>query len=181
MIEIAADAGVAVAFSRELAGLRVVGATRWLSPRLALIHLSLACDTDDQLWFTFFHQAAHLLLHGKKQVYLEGAAPVIPGAPPARPGVDRGGDAEEIAADELASSFLVPEAVLEKLKPLCASRRISEMILRTYAGELHIAPSIIVSRLQQLGWMPESWLNELKRPLGWAPPGTESEARVYKW
>ena len=31
-----------IAFSREVGGLTVVGATRWLSPRLALIHLSLA-------------------------------------------------------------------------------------------------------------------------------------------
>ena len=172
MIELAAGAGVAVAFSRELEGLPVVGATRWLSPRLALIHLSLACDTDDQLWFTFFHQAGHLLLHGKKQVYLEGAPPLA---------ADRGGDAEEIAADEFASSFLIPDAVLDKLKPFCDGRRISETIVRTFAAELAIAPGIVVARLQQLGWLPDSWLNDLKRRLQWAPPGTLSEARVYKW
>ncbi len=67
LIEIAAGAGVAVAFSPGLAGAPVVGATRWLSPRLALIQLSLACETEDQLWFTYFHQMYHLLFHGKKQ------------------------------------------------------------------------------------------------------------------
>ncbi|MCP3960888.1 MAG: HigA family addiction module antidote protein [bacterium] len=188
MIELAAGAGVAVAYSRELEGLPVAGATRWLSPRLALIHLSLARETDDQLWFGFFHQAAHLLLHGKKQVYLEGIAPAtsgaplapaMSGAPLARPGADRGGDAEELAADEFAASFLIPEATLEKLKPFCEGRRISETIVRTFAAELRIAPGIVVGRLQQLGWIPDSWLNDLKWPLGWAPPGTEADPQVY--
>ncbi len=179
MIELAADAGVAVAFSRELEGLPVAGATRWLWPRRALIHLSLACETDDQLWYTFFHQAAHLLLHGKKQVFLEGAVRAAAGAPPAPIGSDRGGDEEELAADEFATGFLVPEATLGKLKPFCDSRRISETILRTFAAELHVAPGIVVSRLQQLGWLPETWFNDLKWPLGWAPPGTEADPDVY--
>lgn len=169
MIELAAVAGVAVAFSRELEGLPVAGATRWLSPRLALIHLSLARETDDQLWFGFFHQAAHLLLHGKKQVYLEGIAPV---------GIERK-DSEETAADEFAASFLVPEATLGKLEPLCEGRRISETIVRTFAAELRIAPGIVVGRLQQLGWIPDSWLNSLKWPLSWEPPGAEADPQGY--
>ena len=65
------NAGVAVAFVPELPRTRVCGATRWLSPTKALIQLSLRYKTDDQLWFTFFHEAAHILLHSKKTIFVE--------------------------------------------------------------------------------------------------------------
>ncbi len=62
--------GVAVVFVPELRRLPVWGATRWLSPGRALIQLSLRYKTDDHLWFTFFHEAAHILLHNKRDVFV---------------------------------------------------------------------------------------------------------------
>ncbi|MBL8419274.1 MAG: hypothetical protein JNK92_01440, partial [Dechloromonas sp.] len=56
----------------ELPKTEVSGATRWLSPDKALIQLSLRYKSDDQLWFSFFHEVGHLLLHGKKEVFIEG-------------------------------------------------------------------------------------------------------------
>ncbi len=175
MIELAAGAGVAVTWARELGDFQVAGLTRWLSPRKALIHLSLAGTTDHQLWFTFFHQAAHLLLHGKKQVYLEGTARggALRGA--ARPSADP----EEAAADDFATNLLFPKGRIEKLKPFCDSRRISDMIVRSFAAEIGIAPGIVVGHLQRLGWLPETWLNDLKGKLEWAPPGTQADPQVY--
>jgi HTH-type transcriptional regulator / antitoxin HigA len=72
MIDLCAAAGVAVAFIPELKGCRACGVTRWLTPEKALIQLSLRYKTDDHLWFTFFHEIGHVLLHGKKEVFLEG-------------------------------------------------------------------------------------------------------------
>ncbi len=169
MIELAAEAGVAVTWARELGDFQVAGLTRWLAPRKALIHLSLAGTTDHQLWLTFFHQAAHLLFHGKKQVYLEGAAR---GTAPSQ-------DGEEDAADDFATNFLIPRGTIDKLKPFCDGRRISDMILRSFAAEIGIAPGVVVGRLQQLGWIPPSWCNHLKHHLSWAPPGTEADPQVY--
>lgn len=58
-----AAAGVAVVFTKEIQGASVSGATRWLTKDKALIQLSLKYKTDDQLLFTFFHEAGHILLH----------------------------------------------------------------------------------------------------------------------
>ncbi len=66
-----AAVGVAVVLVPELPGTRVSGATRWLTPGKALIQLSLRYKSDDQLWFTFFHEAAHVLLHGKRDLFIE--------------------------------------------------------------------------------------------------------------
>ncbi len=170
MIELAAEAGVAVTWARELGDFNVAGLTRWLAPRKVLIHLSLAGTTDHQLWLTFFHQAAHILLHGKKQVYLEGAS---------RGAAGPSTDEEEAAADDFATHFLIPRGTIDKLKPFCDRRRISDMILRSFAAEIGIAPGIVVGHLQQLGWLPASWCNHLKHHLEWAPPGTEADPQVY--
>ncbi len=72
MIALSIRFGVALAWARELPGLRVAGASRWLSPKSALIQLSLLHATDADLMFTFFHEAAHILLHGRKQLFVEG-------------------------------------------------------------------------------------------------------------
>jgi HTH-type transcriptional regulator/antitoxin HigA len=38
----------------------------------ALILLGLDCKSDAQLWVTVFHEAAHLWLHGKREVFIDG-------------------------------------------------------------------------------------------------------------
>ena len=50
----------------------VSGATRWVGSDKAIIQLSLRYKTNDHLWFTFFHEAGHILLHGKKELFIEG-------------------------------------------------------------------------------------------------------------
>lgn len=143
-----AAAGVAVVFVRELPKCRVHGATRWISPSRALIQLSPRYRTDDHLWFTFFHEAAHILLHGKRLIFIEaGVASTAP---------------EEEEADRFASDFLIPPQALERLRRPARERRLSEAQVRSIAQELGIAPGIVVGRLQHEGWLPHSHLNRLK-------------------
>ena len=61
MTEICSVAGVSVVFIPDLPRSGASGAARWLSPSKALIQLSLRYKRDDQLWFSFYHEAAHIL------------------------------------------------------------------------------------------------------------------------
>lgn len=70
LIALCAKAGVAVVFVPELPHTGISGATRWLNKEKALIQLSLRYKSNDHLWFTFFHEAGHILKHGK-DVFLE--------------------------------------------------------------------------------------------------------------
>ena len=54
-------------------------------------------------------------------------------------------------------------------------------MVRTAAAEQWVAPGVLVSRLQQLGWLPDNWFDDLKRPLEWPQPGPRSEVWAYKW
>jgi hypothetical protein len=93
---LAGAAGVAVVFVPAPPGCRVSGATQWLSPDRALIALSLRHKTNDHLWFTLFHEAGHILKHGKKATFVDGLD-----------GVDEEHEAE---ADRFAADQLIPPA-----------------------------------------------------------------------
>ena len=71
MIELCRDSGVALVFVPELKGTHISGAAEWLSSQKALIIMSLRYKSNDHFWFTFFHEAAHILLHSKKEVYID--------------------------------------------------------------------------------------------------------------
>jgi len=146
-----AEAGVAVAFVRELPRLRTSGATRWLSPTKALIQLSLRYKTDDQLWFTFFHEAAHILLHGKRDLFLEG---------------DGEKTAKEEEADRFAADKLIPPGAYRSF--VAGPKVSSTAAITRFAGKMGIAPGIVVGRLQHDGQVQHTHFNGLKRRLMWA-------------
>ncbi len=62
LIKLMRGVGVAVAFVPELPKTRAQGAARWITPSKALIQLSCRHKRNDILWFSFFHEAGHLLL-----------------------------------------------------------------------------------------------------------------------
>jgi plasmid maintenance system antidote protein VapI len=66
--EICLKAGVKVVYTPPINKAPISGAARWLNDT-PLIQLST--HNTDSFWFTFFHEAGHILLHGKKDVFLE--------------------------------------------------------------------------------------------------------------
>lgn len=130
--ELCADAGVAVVLVPELPNTHVSGFTRWLSPTKALIQLSLRYKTDDMLWFTFFHEAAHILLHGKRDVFLEFRG---------------SGDGKEAEADRWASSLLIPEREWQYFLATL-ERPVTKNKISAFAEQQGIAPGIVLGRLQ---------------------------------
>lgn len=71
MTHLCAQAGVAVVLVPQLSQARLSGATQWVAQDKALIQLSLHYKKSDQFWFSFFHEAGHILLHGKRDVFLD--------------------------------------------------------------------------------------------------------------
>ncbi|HNF86668.1 MAG TPA: HigA family addiction module antitoxin, partial [bacterium] len=64
------EAGVKVVHTPCLPKTPISGATRWLNDT-PLIQMSGRYKRNDSFWFTFFHEAGHILLHGKKDIFLE--------------------------------------------------------------------------------------------------------------
>lgn len=149
IVRLCSGTGVAVVFVPELPKIRACGATWWLSPQKAVIQLSLRYKCDDQLWFSFFHEAGHILLHGKQEVFIE----------------DDSADSKEREADNFAAGLLVPE---KEFRLFVQSGKFGKAAINDFANQIGIAPGIIVGRLQHQGHLPHSHCNGLKRRLEWA-------------
>lgn len=152
VVRLCAEAGVAVTFVPQLPKSRVSGATHWLTPEKALIELSLRYKTNDQLWFTFFHEAGHILLHGKRGVFLEN---------------DGQADERDDEADAFAANILIPNDAYAAFLDSAPAGCISKESIREFADRLGIAPGIVVGRLQHDKHLPYTHCNDLKQRLGW--------------
>lgn len=131
MRDICAKSGVAVVFVPEFPKLGVFGATRWLSTDKALIQLSLHYKRADQFWFSFFHEAGHILLHGKREIFVEEKGLV---------------DRDEEEANKFAADFLIPPHLYDKF---LEGDDFGKTAILAFAKQLKIAPNIIVGRLQR--------------------------------
>ncbi len=144
-----AECGVAVVALRSPNGCRASGATRFLSPTKAILMLSFRHLSDDHVWFTFFHEAGHLLLHGKKRFFLEADEVTT--------------TSEEKEADVFAASTLIPPEFQDELLNL---RPIHKTVIR-FAMRVGISPGIVVGQLQHLRHIKYNQLNQLKRRYDW--------------
>ena len=142
--------GVALALIKPLPKTALSGAAKWLTPRKALIQLSARHNTDDHLWFSFYHEAAHILLHSKKNVFVDD--------------MKQGNSKIEIEADDWAAKMLVPRS---QWKRFVTSNFRSRRAVCAFAEELGIAPGIVVGMLQHQGLLPWSHLNGLKVRYRW--------------
>lgn len=143
------NAGVAFVLVREIPTASVSGMTKWLTQDKALVALSLKYKSDDQFWFSLFHETRHVHKHPKKAVFYEhGKA---------------SDDPYEQDANRFARDLLIPPEYAVKL-PLIAKKR---EYVRAFASEIGIAPGIVVGRLLHDNLIEPSWYHDLKRKYTW--------------
>jgi len=146
---ICAECGVAVVFVPELPKIRAFGATYWEGVR-PVIQLCLRGKRDDILWFTFFHEAAHILLHQKKNTIFLDA------------GKAEGKEEEE--ADRFASELLLSKKELVKFVD---NNPLTYDSIETFARQKGLAPSIIVGKLHHFGYAPFKHFQKLRKTFIW--------------
>jgi Zn-dependent peptidase ImmA (M78 family) len=149
LTELCAKSGVAVSVIRAPQGCRASGATRFISPQKAILQLSFRFLTDDHFWFTFFHEAAHLVLHRHAGLVLEDIAPLSP--------------KEEQQANDFATDLLIPKKYSVEFAELRADSR---QVLR-FARKVGVSPGIVVGQMQHRGQIRRDYLNGLKRHFEW--------------
>jgi len=159
MKELCAGAGVAVVFVREIKRAPVSGAAYWLSPDRAMIQMTLRGKSDDRFWFTFFHEAGHILKHGKKEKFIDDDCQDGP---------------HEQEANRFAEEFLIPPARARELSGLKTRQQIID-----FARFIGITPGIVVGRLQKLNFLGyQASENNLKRGLRWVDEPGEGGVEI---
>jgi HTH-type transcriptional regulator/antitoxin HigA len=134
----------------SIPGAHVSGVARWLNPTRPLIQLSLYGKTNDKFWFTFFHEAAHILLHAtsqvdKKSVFLDD------------PNASHTDDPKEVEANQWAGDYMIPRQYAGGLAGLKTKAAVV-----AFAEQVGVHPGIVVGRLQHDGLILPSWMNDLK-------------------
>ncbi len=152
MTRLCAESGVAVVFVPCLPKTGISGATRWLKKDKAIIQLSLRYKTDDHLWFTFFHEAGHILLHGKKDLFLEGQNGLS--------------NQQEDEANQFSQEMLIRPKDFSLLTQ--GGKRLNKQQIIDFSKSIGIAPGIVVGQLQHSKHLPQSYYNDLKQRFCWS-------------
>jgi HTH-type transcriptional regulator/antitoxin HigA len=133
-------AGVKVVHTPCIQKAPISGSTRWLNDT-PFIQLTGRYNRNDSFWFTFFHEAGHILLHGKKDIFLENLdysdKDVV----------------KEKEADEFAVKWTLTE---EEEAIILAKAPLSKEDIIYFAGQFNTHPAIIIGRLQHNKLIPYS-------------------------
>jgi HTH-type transcriptional regulator / antitoxin HigA len=147
--KICAESGVALVVARAPSGCRASGATRFITATKALILLSFRHLTDDHFWFTFFHEAGHVLLHKQDELFIDE--------------LNAENTKEEEEANAFATRTLIPDQFKVRLQALSLTPR---EILR-FAKETQVSPGIVIGQLQNSGRIRHDRFNAFKQRYLW--------------
>lgn len=145
LVALCASCGVAVVLVSEFEHTHLSGAARWLAKDKALIQLSNRYNRDDQFWFSFFHEAGHILLHGKKSLFIDDDDNVV--------------SDEEAEANTFAGAMLIPRKMLSEFfqqHPKGSGARFTEDNLRKFADYCGISPGVVLGQFQKRKYIPYS-------------------------
>jgi addiction module HigA family antidote len=143
------QAGVKVVHTPCISKAPISGATRWLN-NTPLIQLSGRYNRNDVFWFTFFHEAGHVLLHGKKDIFLEQLD------------YAEKDHRKEQEADDFAVRWIFSASEeAEVLK----SNAWSDPAIKAFASKFKTHPAVIVGRLQHKGLLPYSVGSKFVEPV----------------
>jgi HTH-type transcriptional regulator / antitoxin HigA len=161
--EICGAAGVIVVWVPDLPGTGISGCARWMGERKALIALTLRYKTDDQMWFTLFHEVAHILLHRKRRDFiLDNAAEDLSDRI-----VDPEMQKEEEEANRFAADTLIPP---EALAAFIKQADFGNDAIHDFAEKIGIGPGLVVGRLQFEELLAHHQGNKLKQQLDFQLP-----------
>ena len=151
--DLCAGAGVVFCMVQELPKSGANGTTRWLTDRKALIQMSIRNKWADIFWFTFFHEACHLLKHRtQRRIVIDGLA-------------DDPDIAEiESEANCFARDFLIPPQDWNDFRTAGCFTLGS---VEEFARSVGIAPFIVVGRLQKEDLINYNQLTTLKLRYEW--------------
>lgn len=138
--DILKESGVSLVYVPHFAGTGVSGSVRWVNEN-PIMQLSLLGAYADLFWFNLFHEIGHLLLHGKKEKFIEFNDRDLSMVQ------EKEKEADNFATNELISPKVYAEFIKES--------DFSRTAIKNLATEIGIDPGIIAGRLcheEHVGW-----------------------------
>lgn len=138
-------AGVKIIFTPHLPKAPIQGATRWIK-NYPVIQLTDRYKRYDSFWFTLFHELGHIILHGKKEVFLEGV------------NYSDKDEEKEHEANTFAAEWLLSS---EEEEIIIRRGEATPSEIKKWAKEFGTHHSVIIGRLQHRGYLSFAEGNKL--------------------
>ncbi|GBE09281.1 hypothetical protein BMS3Abin11_02412 [bacterium BMS3Abin11] len=145
--------GVAIVVEKSPKRCKASGAAFFVTSKKAVIMLSGRHLSDDHFWFSFFHEAGHILLHGNMELFLEFDD------------INKNNDDEEKEADKFAEKILIPDDFRDEFLSL-NSREWKKII--KFAKKINTSAGIVLGQLQYFNKVDPRYLNKLKNRYKWS-------------
>jgi len=144
------DAGVKVVHTPCLPKAPIHGSTRWLLDNTPLIQLSARYRQNDRFWFTFFHEAGHIMLHGIKHISIESSQQEL------------AKDKKEMEADAFAVKWTFSE---EEEREVLQHGALTEEGIIEFARKFGTHPAMIIGRFQHKKLLPYTVGRQFMKPV----------------
>ena len=137
------QAGIALVLVTEYPALtKLTGATQWQSASKAIVALTGRYKRADSLWFTLLHELAHVLLHKRRETFIDVENGASSGSP------------EEKEADDFAARGLLPPELQAEYDLI--PRRDLRAAVR-FANRYELPVGAVIGRLQREKRLPPSY------------------------
>lgn len=144
------EVGIKLIYTPCLKGLKTYGCTRWIDGA-PVIQVSNLLKRDDIFWFTFFHELGHIILHGKREVFLEGTE------------YSQKELEKEDEANQFAAKHTFPLELERELLATYSENVITYKDVKSFAKKHSLKTSIVFGRLAKRKVMTdqEGWIREI--------------------
>ena len=143
-----AKCGVAFIVLRTPTKCPVSGVTKFITSDKALIQLSFRFLSDDHFWFSFFHEAGHLILHNKQTFIEDSEFPQI---------------IEEEEANNFSQKILLSKALYDELMRI----PLTKLSIANFGRTANLPTGVVVGQLQHAGRIGHQDFNLLKQRYLW--------------
>ncbi len=128
--------------------------THWSHPVGWRVSPLSSSALDDQFWFSFFHEAGHVLNAPRRRDYVDSAD------------ITTGEADDEEDANRFARDTLIPP---DAYASFLATGEFGEAAITAFAKAQGIPSGVVLGRLQRAGKvLPASYLNRLKKSIQWS-------------
>lgn len=148
LVDLCAHGGVKLIVTENLPRTKICAAARWIDDT-PVIQLGTTFNNAGHFWHTLFHEAGHVMLHGKKEVFLEGIS---------YSGIDI---TKENEAEKFSAKWTQNGLTSENLHGF---NDFSEKSILKKAAELETHPCILIDKLKRRGKIEESLLQKYNTP-----------------
>lgn len=125
--------GVSLIYEPHLPNTYVTGISYKITCDKAIIMISDRGKRDDILWFTLFHEIAHLIKHSKKEVFVDNENEEV--------------NDIELEADQYARNILIDDNTFNHF--INNNYFFTDKIIQDFSKENNVSPGIVVGRLQK--------------------------------